>query len=169
MAGPPGPEREPAGADLVIPVMALAFAGYFFWSIRGLVWEAKANGVVVGSILAALVAVQLVRIAVAVRSGRATLDFGPFVRPWPVQLRRVAIVALTALFVLTLPLLGTLLGLFLLTAGSMYVLGVRDWRWLFGLPLAIDLFVYAMFFLFLQARLPRGPVEALLAWLTGVG
>lgn len=160
-------EPRAAGADLVVPVMALAFAAYFFWSIRGLVWEAKANGVVVGSILVLLVLLQLARIGADVVQGRATLDLGPLVRPRPVQLRRLALVALMALFVAGIGWVGTLAGLFLLTAGSMAVLGVRDWRWLLGLPLAICIFVYGMFFLFLQARLPAGPLEAVLARITG--
>lgn len=160
-------EPEAAGADLVVPLMALAFAAYFFWSIRGLVWEAKANGVVVGSVLVVLVLIQLARTAREVLQGRATLELGPLIRPWPVQLRRLAVVVLMALFVATLEWVGTLLGLFLLTAGCMFLLGVRDWRWLTGLPFAICAFVYVMFFLFLHARLPRGPVEAALAWIAG--
>lgn len=160
-------EPRAAGADLVVPVMALAFAAYFFWSIRGLVWEAKANGVVVGTILVLLVLVQLARIGADLVQGRATLDPGPLIRPWPVQLRRLAVVVLMALFVATIEWVGTLPGLFVSTAGCMFLLGVRDWRWLAGLPLAICAFVYVMFFLFLQARLPAGPLEAVLARITG--
>jgi hypothetical protein len=64
---------EAAGADLVIPALALAFALYFFWSITGLAWEASANGVVIGTVLLLLIGIQLVRIGLKVRSGQATL------------------------------------------------------------------------------------------------
>ena len=54
--------KAPAGADLVIPLLALGFAAYFFWSIADLAWEAKANGVIIGSILVALVLLQVAQI-----------------------------------------------------------------------------------------------------------
>lgn len=92
---------------------------------------------VVGSLLVLLVLTQLVRIARQLAQGRATLDAGPLLQPLPIQLRRAAILVLAGLFVASIDLTGTLAGLFLLTAGSMAVLGVRDWRWLVGLPLAL--------------------------------
>lgn len=161
-------DRIAAGAELILPLLALAFALYFFWSIRGLVWEAKANGVVVGTTLVVLCVLQLVRTVAALRARQAALDFGPLLWPWPVQLRRLAIVALTAGFVATVDRLGTLGGLFLLTAGSMAVLGVRKCRWLIGLPLAICAFVYIMFVIFLRAPIPEGPVEAVLSTTVGL-
>jgi hypothetical protein len=54
--------KSSLGADLVIPALALGFAAYFFVSIADLAWEAKANGVIIGSVLVLLIAIQLVRV-----------------------------------------------------------------------------------------------------------
>jgi hypothetical protein len=51
-------DKPALGADLAIPLLALAFAAYFFVDIRGLEWEAKANGAIVGTVLVALVAMR---------------------------------------------------------------------------------------------------------------
>ena len=67
--------KKALGADLVIPALALGFAAYFFVSIADLAWEAKANGVVIGGILVALIVIQCARIGIRVlQSGEANLD-----------------------------------------------------------------------------------------------
>ena len=58
--------KKALGADLVIPALALGFATYFFVSIADLAWEAKANGVVIGGILVALIVLQVLRIGIRV-------------------------------------------------------------------------------------------------------
>ena len=65
--------KKPLGADLVIPALALGFAIYFFISIADLAWEAKANGVMIGGILVLLIAAQVVRIAIGISKGEASL------------------------------------------------------------------------------------------------
>jgi Tripartite tricarboxylate transporter TctB family len=162
-------EPQAEGADLVIPALALAFSAYFFWSIAGLDWEAKANGVVIGAVLLVLLALQIGRVALAVRRGRATLGFDPLLHPWPVQLRRLALVALLALFVATISTVGTLLGLILCFASMMWVLGVREVPWLIGLPVAVATVLHLLFVTFLGANLPRGPVEQALSAVFGAG
>ena len=71
MAAPNGPSgsKAPLGADLVIPALALGFAVYFFFSIADLAWEAKANGVLIGTVLVSLIAIQLVRVGVQLAKG----------------------------------------------------------------------------------------------------
>lgn len=166
---PDGHERQAAGADLVVPALAIAFTGYFFVSIAGLGWEAKANGVAIGTVLLALVAVQLVRTFARLRTGEASLSLGPLLNPWRTQIQRLVIVALLVAFVATIDRLGTILGLILGIASMMAALGVRDWRWLVGLPGAVAATIHLMFVTFLGARLPAGPIEGLLAGLSGGG
>jgi hypothetical protein len=168
--GQPGGDERPAlGADLVIPVLAAAFTTYYLVGTRNLVWEAKANGVVVGLLLYALIAVQVVRIGVRIARGEATLGLGPLIEISTAQKQRLALIAITAVFIATISWVGTSIGLFLTMFASMWVLGERDWRTLIGVSLGTTVTVYLLFIGFLQTRLPRGPVEHLVAWLAGAG
>jgi hypothetical protein len=162
-------EKPALGADLVVPVLAAAFTTYYLVGTYSLVWEAKANGVVVGLLLYALIAVQFVRIGLRVARGEATLGLGRLVEVSTPQKQRLALIAITALFIATISWVGTSLGLFLTMLAMMWVLGERDWRTLIGVSLGTTITVYLLFIGFLQTRLPRGPVEHLVAWLSGVG
>jgi hypothetical protein len=78
-------------------------------------------------------------------------------------------VALLALFVATVGTVGTILGLILCFASMMWVLGVRQARWLVGLPVAVAGVIHLLFVTFLGAKLPRGPVEQALSAVFGAG
>jgi Tripartite tricarboxylate transporter TctB family len=164
-----GDERPALGADLIIPGLALAFTTYFLVTTLNLTWEAKANGVVVGIALYILIAAQLTRICRRVAAGEATLGLGDLAKFDTAQKQRVALVVITALFILTLPWVGIIIGLFLTMLASMWVLGERDWRVLLGLSAVTTATVYLVFVMFLQTKLPTGPVEALMDWLAGGG
>ena len=66
------------GADLIIPVLAAAFTVYFLVTSSDLVWEARANGTVIGIALLVLIAVQIFRIATLRAQGEGDLSFGEF-------------------------------------------------------------------------------------------
>jgi hypothetical protein len=157
----------PLGADLIIPLLALGFAIYFFFSIRELAWEAKANGVMIGSLLVLLVAVQVARIALRVFRGQASLGFDALLEPreafWP----RIGLVAVVIVFIATIKWLGVTLGLFLGMLASLRLLGIRRPRVLFGIAAIVALSVYVLFIAILDASFPHGPIENLLAPLTG--
>lgn len=167
--GSPEERRSALGADLIIPVLAIAFTTYYLISTAHLVWEAKANGVVIGILLYALIAIQLARIFRRVVKGEATLGLGELVEYSTPQKKRIALLVLTAFFVVTLPWLGVSLGLFLTMLGMMWVLGDRDWRSLLGVSLATTAAVYVLFVAFLGTRLPTGPVDRFIDLLTGAG
>jgi hypothetical protein len=161
-------ENRPAlGADLVIPALALAFAIYFFVSTAGLAWEAKANGVVIGAALIALVVLQVGRIVFRVARGQGSLDFDPLWRPSELAWKRLALVAVTALFIATLPWFGLTLGLWLGMLAQLWVIGVRRWKILFWIPTSTAACVYLLFIALLDSGFPHGPIENLLAPLLG--
>ena len=157
-----------AGADLVIPLLALAFAAYFFVSIQGLAWEAKANGVIIGSLLVGLVVVQLARIAFALARGRATLSTAPLWSPREALPKRLGMVAVTIAFIATLKWLGLTLGLFLGMAAALWVMGVRRPARILAISLAVALIAYLLFILVLDSSFPHGPVEQAVASLRGL-
>ena len=155
--------KAPAGADLVIPALALGFAVYFFVSIADLAWEAKANGVLIGGVLVVLVAIQVGRAAVELARRRADFGFGPLLEPHDALGKRIGLVLLTVAFIFTLPWLGLSLGLFAGLAAALYVMGVRNRVALVVVPLAIAAAAYLLFVAALNTDIPHGPIERLLS------
>lgn len=151
--------RKALGVDLIIPAAALAFTAYFFTSVAGLAWEARANGTVIGAALVVACLAQIVRVLREVRSGRADLSLGEFGVWSPAQMRRIWILVILAVFVGTVRWTGTTLGLFLVMLSSMYVLGVRSPKTLFGVSFAVALVGYLLFIALLRSQFPEGPIE----------
>lgn len=156
-------QKAPLGADLVIPALATAFAGYFFFSIADLAWEAKANGVVIGAILLVLVLVQLARMVLRIRAGGADLGFEALIRPRDALPKRIGLVLITIAFIATMHWLGVTLGMLLALFASLWILGVRSRKALVFVPLAVAACVYLLFVAALQSDIPHGPAE----WLLG--
>jgi hypothetical protein len=155
----PAGQRSAAGADLVIPLLAAAFTIYFLADTWSLTWEAKANGVVIGTLLLLLIAVQLVRIGLDVAAGRASLGLGALAERSPAQVQRLVLIAILSMWVATIAWTGTTLSLVLVMAASMWVLGVRDWKMLAAASIGTAAAVYVVFILLLESRLPRGVIE----------
>jgi hypothetical protein len=153
----------PLGADLVIPVLALGFAIYFFFSIADLAWEAKANGVLIGAVLLALVAAQAVRTVRMLVKGAGDLRVDALWEPRDAIAKRLGMVAITVIFIAALPWLGLTLALLLGMFASLWVMGVRNRVALVGLPLAIAAAAYLLFIALLQTDFPHGPIERLLS------
>jgi hypothetical protein len=154
-----GGGRRAAGADLIIPLLALAFAAYFFVSIADLQWEAKANGVLIGSALVVLILVQFARMGLDVARGKADLAFTPLLEPRDVLLPRIALVVITFAFIATITWLGVTLGLFLGLLASLWALGIRKRKQLILVPLVTAAAVYLLFIALLDSPFPHGPVE----------
>lgn len=153
--------KAPLGADLVIPLLALGFALYFFGSIADLVWEAKANGAVIGALLVGLVVLQLARIGVEVAKGRGDLRTDPLWQPREVLFKRVGMVLVTVTFIFTLQLLGLTLSLFVAMAGALLIMGVRRPWTVLGISFAVAAAAYLLFIALLDSSFPHGPIEKL--------
>jgi hypothetical protein len=154
--------RAAAGADLVIPLLAGGFTIYFLYSVSALEWEAKANGVIIGTILLVLIAVQVMRSILAVVRGRADVGFGPLLSPPDAIPKRLGMLAVTIVFVASLPWLGLAIGLFAALIAGMLVMGVRGWKRVLLVAFAVSLAATLLFTVALDAGLPKGPVEKLI-------
>ena len=154
--------KKPLGADLIIPALALGFAAYFFVSIADLAWEAKANGVIIGGILVALIAGQVVRIGIQVAKRQADLGLSPVWEPRDALGKRVGMVAITIAFIGTLNWLGLTLGVLLALFAALWIMGARG-KTLVIVPVAVALAVYLLFVVLLQSDIPHGPIERLLS------
>jgi hypothetical protein len=154
--------QKPAlGADLVIPALALGFAAYFFWSIADLAWEAKANGVVIGVLLVALVVIQIVRTAVRVVKGEGDLRADPLWQPRDILAKRIGLVIVTVAFILLLQVLGLTLSLFAAMAAALLIMGVRKPATVLAVSFGVAAAAYLLFIAMLNAGFPHGPIEKL--------
>ena len=151
------------GADLVIPALALGFAVYFFFSIADLAWEAKANGVLIGTVLVVLVAIQMVRSGMEIAKGKGDLRLSSLLEPRDALPKRLGMVLLTVAFIAAMPWLGLTLSLFLGMAAGLVLMGVRKRAPLLWVPLAVAASAYALFIAVLNSDFPHGPVENLIA------
>jgi tripartite tricarboxylate transporter TctB family protein len=155
------------GADLVIPVVALAFTVYFFYSTRELQWEARANGIIIGTLLIVLGTVQIVRVLVDRWRGRATLGFDTLTSPPDALRKRLGMLAITIVFVATLPWLGLGLGIFLAFVAAFRVMEVHGWKHILLVSFIIAAVCSALFTVALDIGLPHGPVESVIAHFAG--
>jgi hypothetical protein len=163
--GPRPAERPDIGGELLLPAMAVGLAIYFLIDVDGLAWEARANATVIAYVLLGLTAIQLVRMALRLRSGDATLGLGPLIEPRRLLPIRFTVLAVTGAFIIVLPWLGLTLGLFLLVAILMGLLRAGSWTRIFTTAAVVSIASYLLFIALLSSRLPRGPIEKLLAGL----
>ena len=155
--------KSPLGADLVVPALALGFAAYFFWSIAELAWEAKANGVIIGSALVVLALAQVLRIAIRVAKGEASLDTGSLWQPADVLGKRIGMVLVTIAFIALLQVLGLTLALLLAMTAALVVMGVRKPLTVLSISAAVAAAAYILFIAVLDSAFPHGVIEKLLS------
>jgi hypothetical protein len=160
--------KRAAGTELIIPALAVSFTLYYFWTVTELSWEAKANGIIIGGVLLVLVALLLLRIGVQMARGEASLaiDFGGWTEA---NRKRLALIAITLVFLVILEPLGTSISLALMLLASMWVMGARHWPSLIGVAVTLPLIVWASLMVFIGTRLPQGPFENAMKALTGLG
>jgi len=160
----PKKEKKAKGDELIFPLMALAFAIYYLYTIVDLSWEAKINGVLVGSILIFLIAVFLFKTALERWRGKISLKLKTFVFNSSAHLTRVWFLLLAIAYVIMIPWVGFTLTTFGYLVAAMLLLGVRSPVRLFAVSLALSVFGYLFFITLLKTRLPSGPVERLIEW-----
>ncbi len=154
--------KQPVGADLIIPLLAACFAVYYMSTIWDLPWEAKANGLVLGSVLLFLVTIFALSTARSLYRGAASLSLRRLFEPWQFQTQRLSLVALMIAFIIVIPYLGFTLTIFLFLLLAMLALGVRSVRKLIGVALTSAVVGYLMFIVALDTPFPHGPLEVLL-------
>jgi hypothetical protein len=158
-------KTKPVGGDLVLPILALLYGGYYLYSILGLPFEAQVNGVFIIAVLFLLIAILLARTARDWARGAVTLGLDRLLQPVPLLPRRISFLLLTLASLLAIPWLGFTLTTFLFMLSSMLALGNRSWRMLLAVAGATAAGGYVFFIAILDARFPHGPLERLLGWL----
>jgi hypothetical protein len=165
--GKAGEGPAAAGQELIIPALAVGFTAYYFWTVRDLAWEAKANGIVIGAILLVLVALLCVRIGWRVARGQSSLRV-TLGGDAATNRLRVGMVALTVAMVVVLPFLGTVPTLAIMLLAGMWVLGGRHWPSMILVAVITPLVVWATLIVGIGTRFPFGPFEHGMAALLGL-
>lgn len=159
-------EPQLLGADLIIPLLGIALAAYYFMSVWELPWIARSHGLLVGSALVVLTLALIVRHVMWMASGKGRFALGESLRRLDLlNRRRVGLVVLMAGYVLAISSLGFLLTTFVFLILAMLLLGVRSPRPLLGVSITAAIVAHLFFVTFLQLRLPQGPLERLLGGL----
>jgi hypothetical protein len=161
-------DRKPIGQELIIPLMAVGFTAYYFWTVQELAWEAKANGIIIGVLLVGLVGILLLRVGIRLARGEASLRISLGGDPATDRMR-FAMIGLVAAFLLALPILGTTISLALMLFAGMWLLGGRHWPTLIGVSVLTPFLVWATLIHGLGTRFPAGPFERAMAALLGIG
>lgn len=155
--------RRSVGPDLIIPVAAIAFTLYYFWSIKDSPWTAQVSAFFIGAILLALCVGFLVRTGVRVARGEAYLGLGGFVSRADITSGRVAVLALTILYIVVIPWGGFTLTTFGFLFAAMAVLNRgRNLGRCALVSLALVLAGYLLFIVAFHTRFPHGPFEHLM-------
>lgn len=149
------------GAYLIIPVLASSLTIYYVISTLDLVWEAKATGLFIGSILLALCAIQFARFGIQFFRGEASFGLGELAADTTFNRQRLLLLLLILAFIVTLHWVGTTLGLFIVLIACMWVLGVRKPHILIGVALTTALVVHVLLIRLVGSQLPQGILKNL--------
>ena len=166
-------KKKPVGGELVIPVVALVFTTYYFWSIWESPWEAQVAAFLVGSILFALIAMFLIRTALEYRAGKVSFGLGPLIEPVWILPKRLVVIALTFGYILLIGKLGFTITSFLFLFLMMAVLGDaiaaprRLGKYAF-VSACLSVGGYLLFIVAFDTRYPNGPFERLMAGAFGL-
>jgi hypothetical protein len=160
--------REPLAADFIVPLLACGLAIYYLATTTDLAWEARAAGVAVGVPLLAMCIFHMGRTVYRIANGSGSFTGGDLFANTPFNRQRLTLAALVAIFITALPWTGTTLGLFLVLIAGMRLLGVTRIRTLVTVAASTSAVVYVLLMYLVASRLPRGPIEWLIAWTFGI-
>jgi len=165
--------KQPLGSDLIIPVAAIVFTLYYFYSIIDTPWTAQVSAFFNGSILLFLCVVFVAGVIMKVARGRASLGFATLLAPIEVAPKRAALFVLTLAYILCINWAGFTITTFLFLAAGMLLLSGWDrGNKIFVVLLSAVLSVggYLLFVVAFERHFPEGPFEhAFKAMMKSVG
>jgi hypothetical protein len=152
--------KKSVGGELVIPIAALLFTGYYFYTIIDAPWTAQVSALFVGSILTLLVIIHLVRTYRQLKAGEIDLKMDRLTAPNAYIPKRLKLLALTIAYITAVGWLGFTITTFLFLCSAMLLLSEGKRK---GLILTLSLILsvggYFLFIVAFQTRFPDGPFE----------
>jgi len=156
-------ERRSVGSELIIPIVALLFTIYYFYTIINAPWTAQVAAFLVGSVLIVLIGFFLVRCIRWVHRGEGALNFDTLIKPKSYVTKRLGLLVLTLAYIFVVPTLGFTITTFLFLSMTMLLLSDgQKKRIIFSLSTILSLGGYVLFILVFKTRFPAGPFEALM-------
>ncbi len=153
-------ELKSVGSELIIPIAALFFTIYYFYTIWDAPWTAQVAAFIVGSILILLVIGFVIKSVKSLRAGEGVLDFSNLIKPKSLVPKRAVLLGLTLAFILTVPFLGFTITTFLFLTAAMSMLSdFQKKRFILGLAAVLSLGGYLLFIVAFDTRFPEGPFE----------
>jgi len=157
------PERRSAGGELILPIGALIFTLYYFYTIIDVPRIAQVSAFFVGIILIVLIILLAIRIGKEVKAGTADLRIGRLLEPKSFIPKRLALLGLTLGFIIFVEWLGFTLTVFAFLSLAMLLLSEGKRKGLaFGLAAVLALGGYLLFIVAFKTRFPAGPFEQLM-------
>ncbi len=157
------PRKRALGAELVIPVGALVFTLYYFWTILESPWTAQASAFFIGTILIVLVLIFIVLTVRWVAKGEGDWSFHTLFEPHDYVRLRLALFALTVGYIAVISFLGFTITTFLFLLLAMLVLNRgRHAKMSFSLAAVLSIGGYLLFIVAFDTSFPEGPFEILM-------
>lgn len=155
--------KRALGAELVIPVGALVFTLYYFYTILEAPWTAQASAFFIGTILIVLVLIFIGLTFRWVAKGEGDWSFHTLFEPHDYVKIRLGLLALTVGYIAVISFLGFTITTFLFLVLAMLLLN-RGRRAKLSLTLAAILSVggYLLFIVAFDTNFPEGPFEFLM-------
>ncbi len=154
--------------ELIIPVVALAFAAYYVSTVWELPFQARVVGVFVGGGIAILSAALFVRFAYEVYTGRKGLGFNQFFSSPEFEFKRYGLILATVLLLLLMPVFGFALTLFLYVFGTVLMLGgIGRIGVAVAMAAAVTAIAFFVFIWLVRVRFPLSVIDrTILGWIT---
>ena len=151
--------------DLIIPILALAFTGYYLTTITEVPWIAQASAVTVSVLLLLAILAFAVRTGVRLARGENEIRFRGLLGDRRTGLKRLALLGLTIAYIAVIETLGFTLTTFLFLSFSITLLSSLNNLWRAFLIAAVcSMTGYLVFIVLFQTRFPLGVIERLLNW-----
>ena len=157
------PAKRHIGGELVIPVAALLFTGYYFTTIIDVPWTAQVSAFFVGTVLSICILIFIGRVVMMVRRGEADLGMGGLIAPISYLPKRLILLVLTIAYIYLIHWGGFTLTTFFFLMIAMLTLneGKRP-ALIVGLAAAIAISGWLLFIVAFETRFPEGPFEHLM-------
>ncbi len=153
----PGRQRPVVGADLIIPIAAIALALYYFTTIIDSPWTAQVTAFFVGAILILLSLLLIGRSLWRFRQGDVDFSLDELIQPVAMLPVRAALLALVIASLYFISILGFTLTAILFLSSAMLLLnrGKNPVR-IIVLAVTLSIVWFILFVLIFQRRFPLG-------------